>query len=87
MRASRRTTTNWPAWKYGPYGEAVVFEKPEDVPFGWTDKPQEQFTPPEAEALDHDALVKALLDLGVEINPIWGDAHLKKVLDDRSPPR
>lgn len=29
----------WPAWFYGPKGEAQIFEKAEDVPQGWQDNP------------------------------------------------
>jgi len=29
----------WPAWYYGPAGEAAIFERPEDVPAGWADAP------------------------------------------------
>lgn len=29
--------TEWPAWYYGPKGEAQIFEKKEDVPTGWKD--------------------------------------------------
>jgi hypothetical protein len=27
---------SWPAWFNGPDGEAEIFDKPEDVPSGWT---------------------------------------------------
>lgn len=30
----------WPAWRYGPGGEAKVFQRIEDVPVGWVDTPQ-----------------------------------------------
>ena len=30
---------DWPAWFYGPDGEAAVFESEADVPAGWTDHP------------------------------------------------
>lgn len=30
---------NWPAWRYGPKGEAAVFEAEKDVPKGWHDHP------------------------------------------------
>lgn len=30
---------SWPAWYYGPKGEAQIFEKVEDVPKGWQDNP------------------------------------------------
>jgi hypothetical protein len=29
----------WPSWRYGPNGEAQIFEKAEDVPKGWEDHP------------------------------------------------
>jgi len=29
----------WPSWRYGPNGEAEIFEKAEDVPKGWQDHP------------------------------------------------
>lgn len=29
----------WPAWYYGPAGEAQVFENADDVPKGWKDHP------------------------------------------------
>lgn len=31
---------SWPAWRYGPAGEAKVFQRPEDVPEGWINRPQ-----------------------------------------------
>lgn len=30
---------NWPAWYYGPNGEAEVFSAKADVPKGWADHP------------------------------------------------
>ncbi|MDT8333001.1 hypothetical protein RQ831_18265 [Roseomonas gilardii] len=35
----------WPAWFYGPDGEAGIFERQDDVPAGWTDSPQEKREP------------------------------------------
>lgn len=29
----------WPSWRYGPGGQAKVFEREEDVPAGWVDHP------------------------------------------------
>ena len=29
----------WPSWRYGPKGEAAVFECENDVPRGWHDHP------------------------------------------------
>ena len=31
--------SKWPAWYYGPAGEAQVFENADDVPKGWKDHP------------------------------------------------
>lgn len=30
----------WPAWRYGPNGEAAIFEEHDVVPEGWTENPQ-----------------------------------------------
>lgn len=32
--------TYWPSFRYGPDGQGKVFQKPEDVPEGWTDSPK-----------------------------------------------
>lgn len=29
----------WPAWRYGPKGEAEIFNSAEEVPKGWKDAP------------------------------------------------
>lgn len=31
----------FPGWRYGPNGEAEIFQKEEDVPEGWTDNPND----------------------------------------------
>ncbi len=39
---------NWPAWWYGPQGQAAVFQRADDVPEGWRDSPAAlTFPPPE----------------------------------------
>lgn len=30
---------NWPSWRYGPSGEAQIFQREADVPKGWVDSP------------------------------------------------
>lgn len=30
----------WPSWRYGPNGEAKVFNSEEEVPVGWVESPQ-----------------------------------------------
>jgi hypothetical protein len=32
-------TKNWPSWRYGPKGEAQVFNSPGEVPTGWLEHP------------------------------------------------
>lgn len=29
----------WPSWRYGPNGEAEIFETEDQVPAGWADHP------------------------------------------------
>lgn len=35
----------WPSWRYGPGGQARVFDSGEDVPVGWHDHPSKVVTP------------------------------------------
>ena len=81
----------WPSWRYGPGGQSAIFQKEEDVPEGWTKKPDEApevfEERPVTVALDGDFLRTELKKRGIEINPIWGHAHMKKVLDDSDPTR
>lgn len=37
-----------PCWRYGPNGEAQIFETMEDIPEGWTDNPNNFKTSSEA---------------------------------------
>lgn len=39
--------SSWPAWYYGPNGEAEIFQSKAEVPTGWKDHP---FNPGEAKA-------------------------------------
>jgi hypothetical protein len=34
----------WPSWRYGPNGEADIFESEADVPAGWHDHPSKHET-------------------------------------------
>lgn len=75
----------WPSWRYGPNGQSAIFKCEEDVPPGWTKKPGEQpevFVQREYELLDKGKLWLELEAKGVEIDPTWGVAHMKKVLDN-----
>lgn len=72
----------WPSWRYGPYGEAQIFNSPDEVPYGWTKKPGEVFVPPPAVVtLDREQLAKDLTDKGIEVNPTWSAAYMKELLE------
>lgn len=82
-RRTRQIVSNqWPAWMYGPNGEASVFNSAEEVPFGYTHRPGELFIPPPPTGLDRDALLAEAEEKGIEVHPAWGNAHLRKVLDN-----
>lgn len=47
----------FPAWFYGPDGEAAVFDSADDVPKGWADHPgnaKAAVAEPKADPFDHD---------------------------------
>lgn len=80
------TKEYWPSWRYGPEGQKGIFDCAEDVPAGWGRKPGELGPViPQApvEVLDRDALIFELHSLAIDINPQWGVAHMKKVIDDQ----
>lgn len=73
----------WPSWRYGPHGEAQIFGSAEEVPQGWQRKPwYEEFETPEVQYHDKDQLIHDLEALGYTVDPTWGVAHMKKVLDN-----
>lgn len=87
MARIRRPVVEWPHWFHSPSGESEIFEKAEDVPFGWTKSRPELYVPVDPVAVNVEDTIQQLTDLGIEIDPRWGAAHLKKVLDDRSSAR
>lgn len=92
MRRSRiKPDYSWPSWRYGPNGESAIFHRQEDVPQDWTRKPGEQPDPlPDMVIVRHDRdeLITKLTELGIAINPTWGTAHMKRIIDgDVSPIR
>jgi hypothetical protein len=36
----------WPSWRYGPEGQAEIFQHAGDVPRGWEDHPNKFSAPP-----------------------------------------
>lgn len=88
MRINRQLPKEWPGWWYGPNGEGKIFEAAHEVPLGWVNHlGHTLFKPVEPIVLDKDDLIRELTAKGIEINPIWGNAHMKKVLDDCSTTR
>lgn len=80
----------WPSWFYSPINEDCgIFSSQEMVPEGWTRKrgvPEPQIEAPTFVPLDKAALLDELLTRNIDINPQWGSAHMKKVVDgDASP--
>jgi hypothetical protein len=56
---------NWPAWHYGPNGEAKIFHKEADVPKGWHDHPSKhKKAPTDAPKTDSSPGAGTLLDTG-----------------------
>lgn len=87
MRGARRLPVDWPAWYYGPNGEAQIFNGPDEVPYGWVGRPGQKFEPVTPVIHDRDDLVNQLEAKGIAVDPRWGVAHMKKVLDDSSTSR
>lgn len=89
MARERRPANSWPAWFHAPNGDSAIYQDQASVPNGWSRKKQTPFIASPALSVDAEDTKKQLFDLGVWIDPRWGAAHLKKVLDeyDRSSPR
>lgn len=81
---------DWPAWFFSPDGDSAIFDRQEDVPDGWVNNVvvlPEPFVPAPAVLHDQDELMAELIRLSVDIDPTWGVAHMKKVIDDLSSTR
>jgi hypothetical protein len=85
--AVKYVPTEWPAARWDPHtGEERVFNSPAEVPCGWLDYKSANKKPPVGVVLDRDELVAKLTEMGIEINPLWGNAHMKRIIDgDVSP--
>lgn len=81
-KRERLPKISWPAWFHAPDGDSAIFHSEEEVPDGWTRQKQSEYEAPQPRAIDKDAVVARLKELGVFIDPRWGAAHLKKVLDE-----
>lgn len=62
---AKKQKVYWPSWRYGPSGEAKIFQKPEDVPAGWQDTPQPATPQEKAEAPkgeEHEGYTRKFLE-------------------------
>ena len=89
MRApSRARSRDWPAWRFGPDGQAKEFQCEEDVPYGWMKSPGEVFVPPEVPPpLDQEDLEAKLRAMGITPLGHWSMAYMKEIVDGVSTPR
>lgn len=79
--ARKQRGPSWPSWRYGPKGQAEIFQTEKDVPIGWTKKAGEIYIPPPPpEKLDKEQLIKDLEAQGVEVLGWWSAAKMKEVL-------
>lgn len=72
----------WPDLRYSPSGEVKLFYSAEEVPDGWTTKAQIEYKSLPTVVLNKEELIEELINRGIEIDPTWGNAQLKKVLDN-----
>lgn len=80
-RAKRRAP--WPDLRYDPLtGDCKLFFSADEVPKGWVQKRPSPFQQKLASTYDRHELEAQLRAKGVVINPRWGVAHMKKVLDE-----
>lgn len=78
----RRKIVEWPAWRYGPDGDAKQFDGPEDVPAGWGKKPQLQYEAPESKPeICKETTILKLQEAKIKIDPTWGKAKLWEELE------
>ncbi len=71
------TKIEWPAWRYGPDGQARVFQQSDDVPHGWQDAPfSKSAVAPQGRA----AIIDALRARGIEFDARWSTARLAALL-------
>lgn len=81
-RPNRRQMSEWPSWYFGPDGQSGVFSCQEEVPEGWTKKPQTQYEAPECKPeICKESTIEQLIAAKVEVDPRWGKAKLWEELE------
>jgi hypothetical protein len=80
--SKRIVREHWPSWRYGPNGEGQIFQSESEVPFGWTKKPGEIFTPKsEPVHVDRQTLAENLRKKGIEPVGWWSTRYMKDMLE------
>lgn len=86
----------FPGWRYGPNGEAQIFQTADEVPEGWTDNPNDfkkaESAPPapvvspevptaaDPEPFNRAAAVAFLEARGVKVKGTWGEKRISEEL-------
>lgn len=79
------TDPSWPSWRYSPDGHKGIFKNANEVPLGWTEKPQDTPGLPGTEGgvqETREELIALLVEEEVDFEHQWGRTKLKEVLDD-----
>jgi len=86
----------WPAWRFGPGGEARIFQENEPVPAGWVDHPSKVVEPVKVKRAVKEKKLSAteqaraearaeglsvLREAGVDISQDASDEELSAALD------
>jgi hypothetical protein len=79
-----RKKIRWPAWRYGPDGQAQIFQSASEVPEGWKDH---SVPVPERQSrgdvvVDRAALAEQLKARGIKVNPMWGASKMQEILEN-----
>jgi hypothetical protein len=72
---------HWPDLRYGPNGEQRLFYSADEVPLGWSDKKYIPYINKPIILLNRDELVAELTKRNIRIDPTWGTAHMKRLID------
>jgi hypothetical protein len=70
----------WPSWRYGPKGEAEIFQCEADVPEGWEDHPSKLPKSDDPDSADREELMNALRAANIEFDGRWSDKRLRALL-------
>jgi len=89
MARKERLPKKWPAWRYGPHGEAEIFQHSGEVPEGWVDSPDLVNPrlvegPTEGRKLNRKELTEELAKLGVKVSAVWSVGKMQQELLERN---